>query len=50
MREAAANLFGYLHDFENNDLDLILVEQFEEKGLGAAIMDRLRKAANRYNS
>lgn len=48
LREAAANLFGCLHDLENEDLELILVEPLEEKGLGAAIMDRLRKAANRY--
>ncbi len=48
MREAAANLFFKLHALEVKDLDLILVEQVEEKGLGIAIMDRLVKATNRY--
>ncbi len=48
MREAAANLFFHLHELEGKDLDLILVEPVEEKGLGIAIMDRLVKATNRY--
>ena len=48
LREAAANLFAHLHDFENKSLDMILVEQIEETGLGKAIMDRLRKAANKF--
>ncbi len=48
MREAAANLFSHLHELEGKELDLILVEPVEEKGLGIAIMDRLVKATNRY--
>ncbi len=48
MREAAANLFFHLHNLEVKDLDLIIVEPVEEKGLGIAIMDRLVKATNRY--
>lgn len=48
LREAAANLFAHLHDLEKENLDLILVEPVEEKGLGRAIMDRLRKASNKY--
>lgn len=48
MREAAANLFSYLHELENEDLDVILVDPIEENGLGKAIMDRLRKAANKF--
>ncbi len=48
MREAAANLFFHLHELEVKDLDLIVVEPVEEKGLGIAIMDRLVKATNRY--
>lgn len=47
LREAAANLFSLLHDLEKENLDLILVEPVEEKGLGRAIMDRLRKATNK---
>jgi len=48
LREAAANLFSFLHDLEKENLDLILVEPMEEKGLGRAIMDRLRKASNKF--
>ncbi len=48
MREAAANLFFHLHELEEKELDLILVEPVEENGLGIAIMDRLVKATNRY--
>ncbi len=48
LREAAANLFSALHELEKEKLDLILVEQVEEKGLGIAIMDRLRKAAKKF--
>ena len=48
LREAAAKLFSYLHELENQGLDLILVEAIEEKGLGRAIMDRLTKATNKF--
>lgn len=48
LREAAANLFSQLHELEKENLDLILVETIEEKGLGRAIMDRLRKASNKF--
>lgn len=45
MREAAANLFACLHRLDKAGLDLIYAEPVPETGLGAAIMDRLRKAA-----
>lgn len=45
MREAAANLFACLHRLDKAGLDLIYAEPVPEAGLGAAIMDRLRKAA-----
>jgi L-threonylcarbamoyladenylate synthase len=45
MREAAANLFACLHRLDKAGLDLIYAEPVPENGLGAAIMDRLRKAA-----
>jgi L-threonylcarbamoyladenylate synthase len=48
MREAAANLFFHLHELEVKELDLILVEPVEAKGLGIAIMDRLTKATYKY--
>jgi len=48
FREAASNLFSYLHELENVDLELILVEPFPKVNLGVAIMDRLTKAVNKY--
>lgn len=48
LREAAANLFSYLHELEKEKIDAILIEPVEEKGLGRAIMDRLKKATNKY--
>lgn len=48
MKEAAANLFRYLHEFEKENIDVILVESVKEVGLGVAIMDRLRKASAKY--
>lgn len=48
LREAAANLFAYLHELEKENIDIILIEPVEETGLGRAIMDRLRKATNKY--
>ncbi|MCS7180847.1 MAG: L-threonylcarbamoyladenylate synthase type 1 TsaC, partial [bacterium] len=42
--EAASNFFSLLHKLDNLGLDLIYVEPVPEKGLGIAIMDRLKKA------
>jgi L-threonylcarbamoyladenylate synthase len=50
LNEAAANLFRFLHEFEKENLELILVEPVKEEGLGVAIMDRLKKAAAKYQS
>ena len=44
LREAAANLFRYLRELDQLNLDLIVAEQLPEEGLGAAINDRLRRA------
>src|SRR5436305_14722259 len=46
LREAATNLFRYLRALDAHDLDLIIAEQVPDRGLGAAIMDRLRRAAH----
>lgn len=49
MIEAAARLFSALHDMENNPfVQRIFIEQIEEKGIGVAIMDRVKKAAYRH--
>lgn len=45
LREAAANLFRYLRELDAAGLDLIIAEEVPDEGLGAAIMDRLRRAA-----
>lgn len=50
MREAAANLFLMLHEFEKENVEIILIEAVEERGLGKAIMDRMEKAVNRYTA
>jgi len=47
LREAAATLFAKLRRLDEAGLDLIACEPVPEHGLGAAIMDRLRKAAGR---
>lgn len=47
LREAAANLFLYLHQLDEAGVELILTETIPETGLGRAIMDRLRKAARK---
>lgn len=45
LREAAANLFRLLRELDGLDLDLIVAERMPEIGLGAAIMDRLKRAS-----
>ena len=47
LREAAANLFRELRELDRAGLDCIVAEATPESGLGAAIMDRLRRAAHR---
>lgn len=44
--EAATNLFRFLRELDARELDLIVAERLPEKGLGAAINDRLRRAAH----
>jgi L-threonylcarbamoyladenylate synthase len=45
--EAAANLYGAMRRLDDGGLDLIVAEEIPESGIGAAIMERLRKAAAR---
>jgi L-threonylcarbamoyladenylate synthase len=45
LNEAAAHLFRFLRELDALELDLIVAEQLPEEGLGAAIMDRLQRAA-----
>ncbi len=43
--EAAANLFAHLHELDNCGAEIIAVMTVPEEGLGAAINDRLKRAA-----
>ena len=45
LREAAANFFRMLRELDAENLDLIVAERVPEEGIGAAINDRLRRAA-----
>ncbi len=43
--EVARNLFKALRELDKKGVDIILAEGIEEKGLGLAVMNRLKKAA-----
>ncbi|WP_035294018.1 L-threonylcarbamoyladenylate synthase [Clostridium sp. KNHs214] len=43
--EIARNLFKVLRSFDDTDVEVIYAEAFEEKEIGVAIMNRLKKAA-----
>jgi L-threonylcarbamoyladenylate synthase len=45
LKESATNLFRHLRELDCSNLNLIVAEKLPETGLGAAIMDRLRRAA-----
>ena len=47
IREAAANFFQILRELDAENLDLIVAERVPEEGIGAAINDRLRRAARK---
>ncbi len=49
LREAAANLFSCLHRLDDMGIRQILAESVPERGLGLAIMNRLRKASKKRN-
>ena len=46
LSSVARDLYGVLREFDRHDIDVIYSESFDESGLGEAIMNRLRKAAN----
>jgi L-threonylcarbamoyladenylate synthase len=45
LREAAANFFRMLRELDAENLDLIVAERVPEERIGAAINDRLARAA-----
>lgn len=48
LEEVARNLFKALRELDKRGVDVIIAEGVEEKGVGLAVMNRLRKAAG-YN-
>jgi L-threonylcarbamoyladenylate synthase len=46
LREAAANLFRCLRELDELELDLIVAERVPAQGIGAAILDRLKRASH----
>ncbi|MGB3241775.1 MAG: L-threonylcarbamoyladenylate synthase [Candidatus Omnitrophota bacterium] len=44
-KKCALNLFHVLREFDSEKVDVIVVEGISERGLGLAVMNRLRKAA-----
>lgn len=45
MYSIGKNLFETLRSFDDNNVDIIISEAFQEKGFGVAIMNRLNKSA-----
>ena len=45
VRACASKLFHVLREFDSEKVDVIIAEGIPEKGLGLAVMNRLRKAA-----
>ncbi|MEM0297190.1 MAG: L-threonylcarbamoyladenylate synthase [Zestosphaera sp.] len=50
LYEVARNLFKTLREVDEVSADIAVVEGFEERGIGLAIMNRLRKASSRVLS
>ncbi len=48
IQEAARFFFARLRGLDREGVDLILCAGVEEKGLGEAVMDRMRKAAGHH--
>lgn len=46
LKEAAANFYGALRRLDQSNVDWILAQPVPEKGIGVAIMDRLRRASH----
>jgi L-threonylcarbamoyladenylate synthase len=46
LREYARLIFATLRELDGEGIDHIIVEEVEERGIGVAIMDRLRRASS----
>ncbi len=47
LEEAAHNLYEYLQELDESNLDIIIAEFIQEKGLGDSINDRLKRASHK---
>jgi len=47
LKEYARQIFAVLRELDEQAVDEIIIEKIEEKGIGVAIMDRLKRAAAR---
>ncbi len=47
LKEYAKQMFAVIRELDEEGVDEIIVEEVEERGIGVAIMDRLRRAASR---
>lgn len=50
LKTCAVNLFAAIHRLEESKVEYILAEPVPVKGIGIAIMDKLKKAAYRYQN
>src|SRR4030042_7145658 len=46
LKEYARQMFAVIRELDEEGVDEIIVEEVEERGIGVAIMDRLRRAAS----
>lgn len=46
LKEAASNLYAYMHELDELNLDLIIAEFMPNEGIGSSINDRLQRANN----
>jgi L-threonylcarbamoyladenylate synthase len=49
IRQGAVNFFSFLIELDQEETKVIYVQKIPEKGLGRAMMERLRKAAQKSN-
>jgi L-threonylcarbamoyladenylate synthase len=45
MKKAAARLYALLHELDMQNLDIIILEEFPNSGLGKTINDRIKRAS-----
>ena len=45
FEEAASNMYDFLHQMENEDVELIIVERLPDQGLGRTLNDRFERAS-----